>query len=314
MIPSWDQVRLFLALMRSHSLTDAGVRVGMDASTVSRRLSRLEDELDVVLFDRTREGLIPTAAAEKLLTHAEEAELGIAKFSTAGAQIETTVEGLVRITAPPGVADTFVVPLLPELLAKYPRLTLEIDASIAYADLTRREADVALRTVRPTGGELLVTRVVAARSLPMTNEKYAQKLGKMGEFSEARWITWGDELAHLGAPKWLREHAPSVVPVMRSNHFASMLAATRAGLGVCVLPEPYILTGLVPIEHSKRLAAAWAALPPSELWLVAHQALRNVPRVAAVWEFLLEKLSSFGKASAHSTKRRVRWDEKGTNS
>jgi DNA-binding transcriptional LysR family regulator len=292
-LPSWDQVRLFLALMRARTLTEAGKRVRLDASNVSRRLVRLEGEMGVSLFDRTRDGLVPTSAAENLLAYAEEVELGIARFAAASAQGETRVEGVVRLTAPPGVADTFVAPLLPELFARYPRLTIELDASVGYSDLTRREADLALRTVRPVSGDLIVAPVVATRELPMASEAYAQEVGRLCRFEDARWVAFGDELAHLPGPRWLRKHAPAVVPVLRSNHFSSLLAATRSGLGVAVLPEPYALTGLVPIARAKRLAAAWAGLPSTNLWIVAHRALRRVPRVAAVWDFLLAKLGAF---------------------
>ena len=297
-LPSWDQVRLFLALMRARTLAGAGKRIELDASNVSRQLVRLEEAIGVPLFDRTRDGLVPTSAAENLLTHAEEVELGVARFAAASARVETTVEGVVRITAPPGVADTFVAPLLKELHLRHPALAIELDASVGYADLTRREADLALRTARPTSGELWVTQVVATREVPMASADYAREVGRLRAFEDARWIAWGDELAHLPGPRWLRVHAPAVVPVLRSNHFASLLAATRSGLGVAVLPEPYLLTGLVPMAHGKRLSAAWAALPATELWLVAHQALRRVPRVAAVWDFLLEKLGAFSSTRA----------------
>jgi DNA-binding transcriptional LysR family regulator len=127
----------------------------------------------------------------------------------------------------------------------------------------------------------------------MASPAYAHEVGRLARFEDARWVAFGDELAHLPGPRWLRAHAPAVVPVLRSNHFSSLLAATRAGLGVAVLPEPYALTGLVPIAHTKRLASAWKTLPSTRLWVVAHRALRRVPRVAAVWDLLLEKLSAF---------------------
>lgn len=288
--PPWEQIRLFLAVMRARTLVGAGRRVGLDASNVSRRLARLEEELGAPLFDRTRDGLVPTSAAEHLLPHAEEVELAVAHFASAGNQVETTVEGLVRITAPPGVADTFVAPLLPLLLARYPSLLIELDASVSYADLTRREADLALRTVRPQSGELLVIQVAATHELPLTSPDYAASLGTLQAFSDARWLGWGDQLAHLAGSRWLGAHAPNLVPVLRSNHAASLIAAARAGLGLVLLPAPYTRLGLVPVTPGEALTTAWADLPATELWLVAHRAQRHVPRVAAVWDFLLDQL------------------------
>jgi len=286
----WDQVRLFVAVMRARSLAGAGARLGMDVSTVSRRLDRLEEELGLTLFDRTRDGTLPTMLAEQMFPFAEEIELGVARFSAAGEQVETAVEGVVRLTVPPGVADTFVAPALVELHARHPKLVIELDASVSYADLTRREADIALRLMRPTSGELVMTKLVTTRDMPMTSPKYAKELGKLKRLSEARWITWGTDLAHLPSGRWLREHGPDVTPVLRTSHFGSQLAAARSGLGVVLLAEPYASKDLVPIAHGRALGDAWAALPTSELWLVGHRALRNVPRIAAVWELILERL------------------------
>lgn len=293
----WDQVRVFLAVMRARSLAGAAARLAMDVSTVSRRLDRLEDDLGVALFDRTRDGTLPTANAEQMLPHAEEIELGVMRFASAGAQVETAIEGVVRLTVPPGVADAFVAPALVPLLARHPKLVIELDASVSYADLTRREADLALRVVRPTSGELVVTRLVATRDLPMASPAYAEQLGRLRRLSDARWLTWGSDLAHLPGARWLREQAPEIVPVLRTSHFGSQLAAARAGLGAVVLPEPYLLTGLVAVAHGRALREAWEALPTSELWLVGHRALRNVPRVAAVWEHLASSLGDYVTSS-----------------
>jgi len=285
----WDQVRLFLAIMRGRSLAAAGARLDMDISTVSRRLDRLEEDLGVTLFDRTREGTRPTELAEQMFADAEEVELGIARFSAVGTRAETAVEGVVRLTVPPGIADVFVAPHLRELHRRHPALRLELDASISYADLTRREADIAIRTTRPTTGELIVTKLITTRELPMTSRAYARELGRLRRLEDARWIVWGTDLAHLPGAVWLREHAPSIEPVLRTSHFASQLAAARAGLGVMLAAEPYGGTGLVAVDHSRALHSAWSALPTGDVWLVGHRALRNVPRVAAVWEFVLEK-------------------------
>src|SRR4051794_2174860 len=90
----WEQVRLFLAVMRGRSLAKASERLAVDVSTISRRLDRLEQDLGAPLFDRTREGTTPTLLAEQMLPHAEEMELAAVRFSTAGAQVETEIEGV----------------------------------------------------------------------------------------------------------------------------------------------------------------------------------------------------------------------------
>jgi DNA-binding transcriptional LysR family regulator len=80
--------------------------------------------------------------------------------------------------------------------------------------------------------------------------------------------------------------------VLRTSHFASQLAAAREGLGVVIASAPYGRTGLVAVKPSRKLAGAWASLPSASLWLVGHRALRNVPRIAAVWDLIVETISA----------------------
>lgn len=288
----WEQVRLFLAVVRERSLAGASARLGIDVSTVSRRLDRLEEELGAPLFDRTRDGTTATALAEQMLPHAEEMELAAVRFAAAGAKAETEVEGTVRLTVPPGIADAFVAPALVRLHRRHPKLVVELDASIGYADLTRREADLAIRSSRPAGGDLVALKLVTARVVPLGSAAYAKELGRLRRLEDARWITWDRDLAHLPDALWLAKHAPSVVPVLRTSHFASQLAAARAGLGLVVTAEPFARAGLVAIPHARALDAVFAELPAGSLWLVGHRALRHVPRVAAVWSFVVEELSA----------------------
>jgi DNA-binding transcriptional LysR family regulator len=286
----WEQIRVFLAVMRERSLAGAAGRLALDVSTVSRRLDRLEEDVGAVLFDRRREGTSPTVVAEQMLPHAEEMELSAARFASAGAQVETAVEGTVRLTVLPGIADVFVAPRLVELHRRHPRLRIELDASVSYADLTRREADLAIRSTRPTSGELVTVKLVTTREVPMTSPAYARELGRLRRFEDARWIDWAADLAHLPGARWLREHGPTIVPVFTTSHYASQLAAARAGLGVMLAAPQFAETGLAEVTPAKTMAPAWAALPEGSLWLVGHRALRNVPRVAAVWDFVREVL------------------------
>lgn len=285
----WDQVRTFLACARAGQLGAAATRLAMDTSTASRRLARLEAELGLTLFERSRQGLTATAAAEQLLPAAEAMEAAMHRLASAAGTIESEAEGVVRIAAPPGIADAFVAPMLVELHARYPKIRIELDARVAVVDLTRGEADLALRTIRPTGGDLVMTQVAQVRSIPMASAAYARELGALRDLGHARWIFWSAELAHLPEQRWLDHHVEAM-PVLRTSHFQSQIAAVKTGLGLALLPEPYAaIHDLVAVEHTRGLAAAWRALPTSELWIVGHQALRHVPRVAVVWEALLAR-------------------------
>lgn len=287
----WDQIRVFLAVARAGQLAGAAGRLGLDVSTVSRRLDKLEQELGVHLFDRTREGTVATAAAEAMLVAAEDMERALAGFAAAVDAIETVAEGVVRLTAMPGVTDAFVAPALAEFHRRFPQVQVELDASVGYADLTRREADLAIRAMRPRSGDLIATRIAQTQAIPMTSAAYAAELGKLKRWTDARWITWGADLAHIPTARWYQAQV-GATPVLRTSHFSSQLRAAASGLGVVIASAPFArVHDLVPVATARSLAASLAELPSEELWLVGHRALRTVPRVAALWEFLLESFA-----------------------
>ena len=174
----WEEVRLFLALYRERKLARAGATIGLDASTLSRRLSALEEAFATRLFDRTREGLVPTAGAELLLPAAEEMAAAHARFLKDASGFERLAEGVVRVSVPPGLAESFFGPALVRLHAKHPRIQIELEASTRFVDLTRREADIAVRTQRPQSGDLVSVKIGQRRWTPMIARKEASR-GKL---------------------------------------------------------------------------------------------------------------------------------------
>lgn len=287
----WDLVRVFLDVARTGRLAAAAERTGLDVSTVSRRLDRLEAELGLTLFERTTTGALLTAAGEKLVPAAEDMGRALGELGVALDAVEAEAEGVVRLTAPPGVADVFVAPALVRFHARHPRVRVDLDASVGYADLTRGEADLALRVRRPERGDLLAQRLVTTRSLPATAPAYAAELGTLRALDDARWIAWGHDLAQIPEARWIAAHV-GAPPVLRTSSFSAQLAAATTGLGLVLAPEPYLPRfGLAAVRPGRKLAAAWAALPIGELWLVGHVALRRVPRVAALWQFVVDELT-----------------------
>ena len=292
----WDDVRLFLALCRSRTVSEAGRALGVDSSTVSRRLTALEQALAASLFDRGHEGISATKAAEDLLPMAEEMEAVMLRFASAAEGLEREVSGLVRIACPPDVADVVVAPLLRELFARYPALRIEIAPGEAVIDLARREADLALRTVRPVQGDLVVTRLTSVRWVVVASPELAKQLGELQAWHDAPWVGWGERLSQIGPARWLATHAKSVVPIVISDSMKVQLAVVGAGVGVTLVPEPSAEHyGLVQVKLAPALHADAAQWPTNELFLVTHRALRDVPRVRAVWDLLLEPLRSRGR-------------------
>ena len=291
----WDDAKVLLVLLQTRSLSRAGAKLGLNASTISRRLDALEASMGAHLFDRTPDGVLPTAIAEALGPHAEAMERAASGLALAAQGREIEPEGEVRLTAPPGVAQFLVAPALPRLFRSYARLRVSLDASVAYADLTRREADLALRTVRPTAGDLLVKKLGDVTGGVYGAPHYAAELGTLRRLDEARWINWSEDLAHLAPAQLVAERVPAARIVLRTSHMGTQLAAASAGIGVLLCdPHTARVCGLVEIPLSPALRRS---LPPGAggaLWLVVHRALRDVPRIAVVWSFLEETARDAG--------------------
>ena len=292
---SWDDLKILLALHREKTLTAAGARLRINASTVGRRLDALEETLGARLFDRTPDGVLPTEAAERLVPHAELMEQAASGLARSVEGLESTPEGTVRLTAPPGIVDFFIAPALPRFVQRYPGLVLEIDASVSYADLTRREADLALRVMRPTGGDLVSQKIADEPDAILGSPRYVKKLGVLRSLDDARWIVWGDDLAHIPGARWTAAHVSKQSVVLKTSSLSAQVASASAGVGLAFLSKPIaVVCGLAEAELDRGLASRLAPVPKTPLWLVGHRALRDVPRIAVVWKFVLEEMGLHG--------------------
>lgn len=284
----WDDVRLFLALCRARTLGEAARDLGVDQSTVSRRLVTLEETVAASLFDRGRGGVVATEAAEALLPIAEEIEHDMARFAGAAESLERDVSGVVRVACPPDAAEVLIAPHLPALLARHPGLQLDLQAGEGVVDVARRVADIGLRTVRPETGDLIVRTLPPVDWVLATTPQLTRKLGTLQAWHEVPWVTFGDRFAHVPAAQWVREHG-QVAPIVRSDSLRLQIAVVCEGLGAALLPARSVAHyGLVPVRVGAKLRRSMTRWPRDDLFLVTHRALRSVPRVAAVWDFLIE--------------------------
>ena len=279
---NWGDLRFFLELVRSGSLGRAATRLGVDRNTVARRVAVLEKALGLPLFDRGPQGWERTSAGDELVdlaTRVEEDVLALARRADAR---DDAVRGTVRLTTVNHLAAFLLAPALPSLRTRHPGLVLEIAADQRAFDLTRREADLALRMGRPTAGGL-VTRKLSDVSYGF----YAAPTylaGRRGpvDFDRDLFIGVDDEVADSPQERWLARAAPQRQVVFRCNATVGLQAAARAGVGVALLPRftadgdagLRALDGPEPARH--------------ELWLLVHGDLRRAPRVKAVLEWVDE--------------------------
>ncbi len=297
----WDELEVLLALGRAGTLSGAALRLGVNTSTIGRRLDAMESRVHVHLFDRTPTGIAPTELAESLMPVAEAMERAAADATRLVAGRETEPEGIVRLTAPPGLANWIVAPHLPELRRRHPKLAIEIDASVGYVDLTRREADLALRSGRPTSGDLVAVRLQESASVIAASPPFVRRIGRPTSLDAFDWITWGSELAHLPDARWIADNVAPERIALRTSSMDAQLHAARAGLGALLVPIPFLkAAGLAEIVPERALAKRLPAIRGGSLWLVGHRALRNVPRIQAVWDFVVEMAAAWDGPATQS--------------
>ncbi len=306
----WNDLKIFLAAYREGSIGRAAEALGMSASTVSRRLSALEEAVGQTLFVRTPEGLRPTDAGQQARTAAEDTERSATLVETLlGA--EEIPRGNVRLSVATGVLHTTIIPRWADFERRYPEISVAIVESERVVDLERWEADLAVRTVRPKASDSLVittlretsVRLFAARSLLRDRGVDPDDPAALAAVAEAAgegwpWVDWSEAQAHLGFPQ-LRAHLyPRARVVFRATNMETMRLACSAGVGLMLLPSflGRITAGLVSLPAR--------GLPePRPLYLVGHRATRRTARVAAVWDHLVALLRGEDEGDLQRAKR-----------
>ncbi|MGE4279425.1 MAG: LysR family transcriptional regulator [Magnetospirillum sp.] len=282
---NWEDLRHFVVLAQTGSLSEAARHLGVDHTTVARRVAALETALKVRLVDRLPRAYLLTEDGERIAQLARGMdEQAHAVMRTASAA-DPSLVGCVRVSAPPVFASVVLAPGLGGLATDHPGLVVELAGESHTAALERREADIALRLLEPAGEGLVVRKLCELSYSLYAAPSYAQDRDP----AEYRFVAYDSSLEQVPQQRWLMQVAGPRPVVFRSNDAASLASATRAGLGVAVLPDflAHADPGLV------RLAPPVGILPPSRpLWLVVHEDLRRSARVRLVMDFLIAMLSA----------------------
>jgi DNA-binding transcriptional LysR family regulator len=279
----WDDVRVFLAVARARSLAAGARDVGLDRSTTSRRVTGLETALGTRLFLRTRDGLRLSSAGERLLAHAERMAAEAQALRAAADQDSTDVHGLVRIATTESLAAMLVREGLLAVCEQYPRLEIELLGENRVVDLSRGEADLALRVTRVAEPSLRVRRVARLGFALFASEDYLRRRGRPRNERELHGhdaVTLGGPLAALPEARWLADR-PGLRIVLRTSSVTAVLAAAIGGVGLAVITGPWgeRELGLVRLFDLDEI-------PPRPLWLAMHPDTAARPAVRAVAEHL----------------------------
>ena len=288
---AWDDVQMFLATARSGTLTAAAVQLGVNVSTVQRRIGRLEEAIGARLFDRSQRGYMLTPAGEELIEHADGMEREAFAIQRRIAGLDTNLRGTVHLSTVDDVAVALLPPLLKRFRKAHPQLTVEVSVGSQFKALGRRQADVALRMGRkPDEPDVIVRRVAHSNIALYASGSYLAKHGEPEAPSDLadHDVVIGDEaLAAIPFERAVRQHVPEDRIVLRSNSFLIRHAAVRAGLGIGMLPDFVAVT-----DRSLRHLPALFPDFGGPVWMTIHVDLRTNARVRALVDFLTAELKS----------------------
>lgn len=283
----WNDLQLFLAVAESGSLSRAAKRLRITQPTVSRRIAELEAKVGEPLFVRSVEGVAITSYAERLLEPARRMAEWAAEADRAAEGRETAPSGVVRITAAPGVCWELLAPFAAWMQSKLPEVRLEVLAAIQNLDLSRREADLALRLSPPSSRDVVSVASVEYDVAAFAADSYVKTLPKKYGIADVAWIGWAPSLDHLSPNPELRKLIPGWTPSFTTDDFLVQMRAAEVGLGAIFLgalrhrfsaPTNLVKLNLDlgPLRRSMHLLCARSALA--------------IPRVRAVSDLLAREL------------------------
>ncbi len=290
---NWDDLRFFLAVAGAGSLSGAGQQLGVNTTTVLRRVASLEDDLGARLFERERTGYRLTAAGEKLVEALEPVDRRLSALPRDFAASGSGSEGAVRLAASEVLAAPLIAAELPAFREAHPSLELElvtdppgITGGAPRIGSPLRDVDVALRAARPTQGDMLMRKVGdMAYGLYAAKEYLAERgvPGQMSDLSEHDMIGFPRAETPLGPVWWMSRAEKNSRVTFRSSSAAARAEAARQGLGLTALP-----CILADQDSGFERVFGPDLLGGLELWLMARNDLAQLAHVRAVMEFLVD--------------------------
>jgi DNA-binding transcriptional LysR family regulator len=282
---SLGDLELLLALVRGGSLGGAAERLKVDASTVFRSIKRLEKDLGELLFDRGRQGYQPTELGRELAGYAERIESQLQEAREAVSRSSSEPAGVIRITTTDTILHGLLLPLMDRFCAAYPKIELELIAANALADLSRRDADVAIRATRKPPEHLVGSRLGTLRAAVFGAHAYLERMPDPLPLEQADWIAFDDSLTDHPSARWRRQRYPKLTPRFRCNSVMSVAGAVVHGMGIGVAP-------MFLLKDNPAVRIVEGPLPELEtdLWMLAHPDIRNLQRVKLLFAFLRENL------------------------
>lgn len=286
----WNDLRYFLAVARAGSTLAAAKSLGVSQPTVQRRLAVLEKRIGRRLVERHPTGYRLTDIGNELLPHAERIEQDVAAFERQLSASDRKLTGIIRITCPEADIDRLLAPVFARFQAVHPGLRLEFLVSDRSLDLSKGEADIALRGGRPRNGALIGRKIADCPWRIYASRSYVERHGKPvrpEDIERHAVIAFTGPIAELRPARWLRSVAPNAGIAAYSHTVLGALSAVKAGVGL----------GLLPAHVGNFEEELVCALQPQPeltepFTLLVHSDLRNTPRVRAFLDFLTGEIDT----------------------
>lgn len=286
----WDEFRLVRAIAEHRSLGGAAQTLGVNNSTVFRRLNALEETLGVRMFERARSGYLLTSAGEEMVTLAAKMQDSILDFERRIAGQDVRPSGELRVTTTDTMFSHLVAPMFCAFRQKYPEITLDFIIENRILNLSRRDADVAIRATAEPPETLVGRRVANLAWATYASEAFMAaeglKAGEPLDNARLRWLGYGDPITHTAGGRWLNTHVPGESIVAKVNTMSTMASAVQAGLGIGLMPC-FIGEHVPGVKRIERVNLG----VDSGIWVLTHPDIKKAARVRAFLDFFGNELA-----------------------
>ncbi len=289
----WNDLRYFLAVARSHGLTEASRVLRVSHSTIARRITALEQSVATELFNKRSDGYYLTGPGKAFFERAEQAEAKLLWLERGGAVPDDEHAGVVRLALPELLGHHVIVPTLMSFFEAYPAIHLELLADVRPMNLSKRQADLLVRLVRPSHGDYLMRRVGSIAMAVYGSPEYLARHGvprSLADLASHRLIGWDDNLGYLPFSRWLFDAIPDATIALRAHTMSAQLAAVQTSIGLAVLPA--VVAKRVGLTRVLTADAIFF----SEVWLLQSSESKSVARVRVLADHIAGVLEASAEA------------------
>ncbi len=281
----WDDLRYALALDRKKTLSAAAKLLGVNHTTVARRIEALEETLATRLFDKTPTGYVPTQAGEEILVVAANVENELLDLDRKVLGRDSSLRGNLRVTT----LDVLAVQhgtMFSSFCARYPEVTLELVLSNTPQSLTKREADIAIRATNQPPQNLVGKKLGVLEFAVYGAESLVKSRSDPADLESYPWLAWDEKLGASVTERWMKKHVPKAHIAARLDSGVTNLCFLRTGVGIAFAPCIWASTmpGLVQLQEPVDEFSV-------DIWLLCHPDLRHTARVRAFMDHVMENFA-----------------------